>query len=244
MLLHFLVALRFLTIFSFGKNISDKSNVLARSMVFFPLVGFLIGIFSWELFVFTRSIFPERFSVFILIAGPVLFSGGLHVDGFSDFCDGFFGGKNKADILRIMKDPHIGSWAVVGVIFLMLAKFELLQALPGRNVFFLMAMVCSRWAQVALSFFLPYAGTGGGLGEMVARKIGRRELIGATLFLLPIFFWARIPGVIVFAALVVFLVLLGYFFHRRIGGITGDLLGATSELSELFVYGLATAVVR
>lgn len=213
-------------------------------MVFFPLIGFLVALISLAVTFALGKWFPPSFSSLMLVLLPVLLTGGLHIDGFADFCDGFFGGTNKADVLRIMKDSRIGTWAAVGVTFLILGKFELLQALPNRSIFFLMAAACSRWAQVALCFYLPYAGAGGGLSEGVAGKVGFRELFGASVFVLPLFFWTRIEGCFIFGGLAVFLILLGVFFRRKIGGITGDLLGAASELSEIFIYVFAIILFK
>ena len=139
-------------------------------------------------------------------------------------------------MLRIMKDSRIGTWGALGIALLILSKFELLQNLPEKAGFFLLAMTASRWAQVGLSFCLPYAGSGGGLGESVALKIGSRELVGATIFLFLPVLWLRAKGLVVLGCLFAFLVLLGIFFKRKAGGLTGDMLGAASELTELFVF--------
>lgn len=237
-------AIRFLTVFKFPFRPAEvmklHDRALPRSMVFFPLVGFLIGILSFGLYLLFGSFFPPRIATFVLLIGPIVMSGGLHMDGFADFCDGFFGGNDKADVLRIMKDSSIGVWGALGMVLLVLVKFELLLALPSMIAFFLLAMTASRWAQVVLCFYLPYAGLGGGLSEQVAGKIGRREIFGATLFLIPFFFWLGKEGFFIMAGLVLFLFLLGIYFKKRIGGITGDLIGTISELTEVFVLLSAT----
>lgn len=240
----FVVAIRFLTVIPIGLEDEVKKRSLATATIFFPFVGFLIASLSLAITLALEKWFPENLSNLMLVLLPILLTGGLHVDGFADFCDGFFGGTHKADVLEIMKDPRIGTWGGVGVTLLILWKFELLQALPDRSIFFLMALTCSRWAQVALSFYLPYAGEGGGLSETVAHKVRFREFFGATLFLLPLFFWVRIPGCLVFAGLITFLFLLALFFRKRIGGLTGDLLGATSELSEICIYIFAVVLIK
>ncbi len=240
----FVTAVRFLTVIPFPTKSDVEPRSLATATVFFPLIGFLIALASLVLTLALEKWFPANISNLMLVLLPILLTGGLHVDGFADCCDGFFGGTNKADVLQIMKDPRIGTWGATGVTFLILSKFELLQALPNRFVFFLMAAACSRWAQVALSFYLPYAGAGGGLSEMVARKVGFREFFGATLFLLPFVFWVRIPGCLVFVGLIITLFLLARFFRRRIGGLTGDLLGAASELSEVCIYLFAVVLIK
>ena len=213
-------------------------------MVFFPAAGLLIGGLSLGLFRISETFFPPRIATLVLLIAPILMSGGLHVDGFADFCDGFFGGKEKSDILRIMKDSRVGAWGALGVALLVLTKFELLQTLPFKAPFFLMAMAASRWSQVLLSFYLPYAGLGGGVSEYVASKVGLREVLGATLFLIPLIFWLQKEGVFILGGLALFLFLLGFYFKKKVGGITGDLLGAASELTEVFVLLLATSGIQ
>ncbi len=205
-------------------------------MIFFPLVGFLIGCLSWTCYEIIRSVLPENAACLIaLVFLPIFFSGGLHADGFADFCDGFFGGSKREDILRIMKDSRIGAFGALGLLFLILLKFELLKVFAFKYSFFILAMTASRWAQVAFSFYLPYAGPEGGLGAATAGKVSLRELAGATLTLILV---AASIGVSGFETLVVLLPLLaalGIFFKRKIGGVTGDLLGASSEMTELIV---------
>ncbi|OGW84954.1 MAG: cobalamin 5'-phosphate synthase [Omnitrophica bacterium RIFCSPHIGHO2_02_FULL_46_11] len=236
---HFFQALKFLTVIPFPKHFLCKKERLAPSMLFFPLVGFLIGVISFGFFALSHRFFPTQIATLILLATPIVVSGGIHLDGFADFCDGFFSGRAKADILRIMKDSRIGAWGAAGITLLLLGKFELLQTLPDLRFFFV-AVVFSRWAQVALSFYLPYAGEKGGLGESVAQKVKIHEFFGATLFLLPLMFWLGWHSLLVVLAAIVFIAILGIYFFKRIGGLTGDLLGAASELAELFIFLLAS----
>lgn len=239
----FLNALRFLTVLPLPSNTQNRPGDLARSMFFFPAAGLLIAAVSYVFFTAALHVFPPRIAFLILLAAPVVITGGLHLDGFADSCDGFFGGKNKEDMLRIMKDPRLGSWGVLGMVLLILSKYELLQVMPSAAVFFL-ALAASRWSQVALSCFLPYAGTGGGLGEEVAGKTGFRELAGATFFMLLPVFWMPKNGLIILVLLLPVLFLLGLYFKKKIGGVTGDLFGAAGELAEVFVLLAASGLAH
>lgn len=237
----FFSALRFLTVLPLPSHGQDKEN-LARAMFFFPLVGFLIGALTLGIDFFFQKIYPPSISTVFLVAIPIILTGGIHIDGFADFCDGFFGGKDKEDILRIMKDSHIGVFGATGIVLLLLTKYQLLQIVPARDLSFLLAMTASRWSQVAVSCFLPYARPGGGLGDLVARKISFPILAGATilvlLFIILTGFWL---GLYSFMGLIFLLCLLCGFFYIKIGGITGDLLGAASEMSEVFILFLLAA---
>lgn len=237
-------ALRFLTIAPIPTPSRKKEGDLARSMFFFPLVGFLIGIVSLWIYAWLRPYFSERAANLALLAIPIFLSGGLHLDGFADFCDGFASAKSKEETIRIMKDSRIGVWGAAGVCLLLIAKLELLMDLPMKAAAFLMAMTASRWSQVVLSYFLPYAGRAGGLGEAVAHRVGLRELIGASFFLFLATISMEWLGLVVFFGLLVFLGLLSALFVKRVGGVTGDLLGAASEGTELFILTLVTLLYR
>ncbi len=229
----FLQAVRFLTLIPIP--FLKKETDLARSMFFFPLVGclmamvtvFLTHILSLDLFL--------RLEALGLLTFPILLSGGLHLDGLSDFCDGFFGGRTKEDTLKIMKDSRIGAWGTLGILLALFWKWELLTSLSVRASALILSMTASRWGQVVLAYFLPYANPEGGLGQSVAKKVKIRELIGATAFLTLVIFFLKGPGLLCFLALVPFLGALGFFFYKRIGGVTGDLLGAASELTEVYL---------
>lgn len=224
-------ALSFLTIIPLP---GIRKGNLKRAMIFFPLVGFLIGAVSLMILLGLSTSLLPRLEALILVTLPILLTGGLHLDGFADFCDGF-GGKNKEEILRIMRDSRVGVWGAAGVVLLLIWKMELLAALPSRGGAFLLSLTASRWAQVVLSYFLPYANPEGGLGESVAKKVKVRELAGATGFLAVLIFFLGAPGLVTFLALLPFLALAGFLFFKRVGGVTGDLLGAASEATEVYV---------
>lgn len=234
MLSEFLEAFRFLTILPLPR--AKKETSLARAMLFFPLVGFLIGIATLTVTQLLSLDLFLRLEALSLITIPIFLSGGLHIDGFSDFLDGFFGGKDKNEILTIMRDPRIGVWGALGVFLLLFWKWELLASLANRGPALLFALTSSRWAQVVLSYFLPYANPQAGLGSAVAKKVTLRELVGASAFFAVIVFVSRGSGVLCFLVLLPFLAGLGWLFHKRVGGVTGDLLGAASEMTELFIF--------
>lgn len=234
MVSYFLHAVRFLTVLPLpGK---EKEKNLARAMFFFPLVGFLIGIISLVMVQGLSLPVFIRLEALGLVTFPLLLSGGLHLDGFADFCDGFFGGKDKEEVLQIMRDSRIGVWGAAGVTLLFFWKWELLASLSHRGSALLLALSASRWAQVVLAYFLPYANPRGGLGEGVAQKVRIRELAGASGFLFLFIFFLGARGVLTFVSLVPFLAGIGFLFWKRLGGLTGDLLGAASEATELFIF--------
>ncbi|MBI4115995.1 MAG: adenosylcobinamide-GDP ribazoletransferase [Candidatus Omnitrophica bacterium] len=228
-----LSAIRFLTILPLPR--AKKETDLAKAMFFFPLVGILIGILTLAITrVLSLDIFGQL-EALSFITLPIFLTGGLHVDGFADFCDGFFGGRDKEEILKIMRDPRSGVWGILGVALLVVWKWQLLASMSRRTSALFLCLTASRWSQVVLAYFLPYGNPSGGLGEKVAKKIGPRELIGASSFFGLIVFFLGANGLVTLLALIPFLAGVGFLFYKRIGGITGDLIGATSEAVEVFV---------
>ena len=231
----FRLAVSFLTIIPVPQKRKSTKVDLAEAMIYFPLVGLLIGGASLLVYELVRPHLPHSLAVFVLFVVPIVLTGGIHMDGFADFCDGFFSGRPQADTLRIMKDPRLGAWGVLGLILLVVVKYELLKVIAVPAPYLMMAMIASRWSQVALAYALPYAGQTGGLGEAVAGRIGFRQLLGATGLSLLFFPLSDYMGTVLVLPLLIFMLMLGLIFRRKIGGLTGDLLGATSEMVEVFI---------
>ena len=122
----FFVALQFLTIFPLKiRDIEEQE--LGQSLVYFPVVGAIIGLISvFSLFIFS-SILPSSTTNVLILIILMFITGAIHLDGFADTCDGFYAGKDKENILQIMRDSHIGVMGVMGLIGILLLKFTLLE---------------------------------------------------------------------------------------------------------------------
>src|ERR671922_2859676 len=132
----FALALRFLTIVPWPRSEVRRPEDLGASMAFYPVVGALLGSGLLGVYLAGSAAFPDGVLRPALVVLLVILTGGLHLDGLADVCDGFYAGRTKADVLRIMKDPHLGTMAVVGIISVLLMKAMLLSSLPA-------ALVCS-----------------------------------------------------------------------------------------------------
>jgi adenosylcobinamide-GDP ribazoletransferase len=238
-------ALGFLTIYPLQASDTWTPETLGSSMVYYPLVGTCIGLTLWGLVVLLSVLFPPPIVSVLVLVAALLVTGGLHMDGWADLIDGLSGSYNREDALRIFKDPHVGSMAVAGVVLIVLVKYACLNTLAPaalRPALVLMATL-SRYAMVQLACFSPYARATGGTGEPFVRGIRLRHHIGALLLALgSVLFFGGWRGVCI--GVFVGLVTLGLqvYFYRRLGGITGDVLGATNELHEALVLLLATVV--
>lgn len=242
------LAIRFLTIIpvisfsSSNKTNQDEEGLaedFANSMAFFPLVGMLIGM----LLVFLRRIFyclpvsPLIGDTLILIVW-IWLSGGLHLDGFADSVDGFLGGHNKEEILNIMKDSATGAKGLVALVSLLLLKFVLLVEMPLflKDAVLFFTPTIGRWSMVIAAFLGKPARLKNSIGKLFMDYIGWREVIFASLTLAVggclLFKLYFLPLVIV--GMVIVILILKYC-QKKIGGISGDILGATNEIVEVSI---------
>ncbi len=217
-------AFSLLTVLPMGATLVPQPG---RSFAWFPLVGLVIG--GALTAVATWSPLDSDLSAFLVLAFWVLISGGLHLDGFGDCCDGLLASADPARRREIMKDPRAGVLAVAGLVLLLLGKWLAIRAAPPEALW--LAPVLGRWAMVWAAQRLPYAG-GNGLGARFRPGLGPRQVIiaSASVCLLMTQAILLIPWLLVF----VFTQIFGGWAGRRLGdGITGDVYGAICELSEL-----------
>ncbi len=233
------IALQFLTRIPvhFTFIVSDKQ--LGRSVLYYPLVGLLIGALLLA-GSFLLAAVPVSLQAAIILTVWVLLSGGLHLDGLADCADAWVGGLgDRQRTLNIMKDPSAGSVAVIILVLLLLLKWNALQLVLITQQWqgLLIAPVLGRTALLILMLTTPYIRKNG-LGEKLIQNLplaSTRVLIfGVLLF---IFLLAGFLPILL-AGLVVMWV--RYTAVQRLGGVTGDIYGATVELVEMMVLlGLA-----
>jgi adenosylcobinamide-GDP ribazoletransferase len=238
-------AFGFLTIYPLRASDTWTPETLGSSMAYYPLVGTCIGCALWILYVLLSVLFPAPVVSVLLLGGLLLVTGGLHIDGLADTVDGLNGGYNREETLRIFKDPHVGPMAVVSVGLVLLVKYASLTALTSEAMLpsLVLMATLSRYAMVQLACFSPYARATGGLGEPFVHGIRQEHFVVALLFTLcSSLLFGGVRGVLI--GLLVGLGALGSqaYFRKRLGGITGDVLGATNELGEALVLILATMV--
>jgi adenosylcobinamide-GDP ribazoletransferase len=210
---------------------------LQRAAAWFPWVGALVGAVAaaaWWLAREAAGLSPELASG-LSLAASVLVTGAFHEDGWADVCDGFGGGLTKEGTLTIMKDSRLGTYGVVGLILMLGLKWQALAALPSAVVpAALVGMhVASRAASGCLIAALPYVSEAG-KSKPLARRLGSGRLLwvvatgSAALALLPADCRFSVA-----AGMILSMAGMGRWFWSRIGGYTGDCLGAAQQVGEL-----------
>jgi adenosylcobinamide-GDP ribazoletransferase len=241
MLHKFITALQFLTVFTVKKDHEVDENDLARSMVYFPFVGFVIGIVLVYADKVLLRLFPDTISNIFLILLSVLITRALHIDGLADSIDGIMGGKDWESRLAIMRDSRIGTAGVVSIFFVLLIKYICLNNLfdEYKAAALLTAPAFSRWAQMLMMFEANY-GRENGMGKAFVGHVRLGGLITAsviTVGLSGFVIYQYNTRTAVLAVGIPLAVGLATFFWRlfvvrKVGGITGDSVGAISEMNE------------
>lgn len=232
----FLRALQFLTIIRVSKDLEMTEEQLGGSMAWFPLVGLVLGLILAGVRYAVDMVLPSSVADVIAIIILVVLAGSLHLDGLADTVDGLAGGRDRERILAIMKDSRIGSFAVVALILVILLKVVALIEVPADMKYqtLLVIPVLGRWSTVVLASFFLYARSGPGVAQAFTQFAGKKELLVSSLItaalMIGLFLWY---GVLIVAITGCFTMLFGLFFKRRIGGVTGDIMGAACEVVEV-----------
>lgn len=239
----FLVALQFLTRLPVRLASQPGEKELGYSLLFYPLVGFIIGLILIGLGWVLHNT-PTLVTAALLVAAWILLTGGLHLDGLSDSADAWIGGMgDREKTLTIMKDPNCGPAGVVAIVLVILLKFVMLYTLVSANewIALLLAVILARTLLPLLFLTTPYVRSNG-LGASLAAHQPRRLsiFIIVTTFVLIILLTDIPYFLLSFAAIITFL-FLRYLMLHRIGGTTGDTAGALVEIAETTV--LLTSVI-
>lgn len=239
----FRLALQFLTRLPLSAPYSQEA--MRQSPRWYPAVGVVVGALAGLAFVLGAWVFTPQIGVWLAMATAVGVTGALHEDGLADACDGLGGVRPKERVLEIMRDSTIGAYGVLGLIFIIGAKALALQELPAADVLFVLIAghAVSRAAMVWVMASSDYVRQNGA-GSAVAGGIDRSAVIVALcttgLALLPLVFCIRLEAILCgLAGLVLAQVLMRRWYEPRLGGYTGDCLGAVQQCSEVgFYFGI------
>ncbi len=241
----FLTALMLLTRVPVGRWCVHSREAVEASVAFFPLVGALVGLVAVAALVLGSLSFTAKLTALLCMLASVLLTGGIHEDGLADSADGLLGGTTPARRLEIMKDSRLGSFGALALWFALSAKWILLCELLDAGLFLacraaFLAHFLGRAAAVGMLHLQPHVGNDPGRARPFCERLPRPRLVAALLppvaGCLLLFPLTAVP-ILACVTLVVFGA--AGFFQKRIGGITGDCLGATVLITELAVLAMA-----
>ena len=245
----FLLAVQFLTRLPVRSRHLYTEARLAAATRYHPLVGALIGAFSGGVFWLAHLVFPANLSVVLAVAASLVATGALHEDGFADTCDGLGGGATRERALEIMRDSRLGTYGAAGLGLMLAAKVLALAAAPPETVPWLLiaAHAASRSSAVLALATGTYA-RDAGVAAPVADAVGRGSLAlalatGAAAVCVPLAAAAPVAVLAGLGGLAAGHVAMRGLYERKLGGYTGDCLGAVQQTSELGMYlGVAAAL--
>lgn len=229
-------AFAFLTVIPVGRFTREiQDGDVKASRFAYPIVGLVLGLLFAGL-----SVLLQRWGIaapvaaFLLVAGLAAFTGGLHLDGLGDTADGIFLWGDPARRLEVMRDPRIGSYGLIAIVLGLLGKFAALSSLTGRSRALALfgAIAVSRTLLLVSAGRAPYARPDGTGRLIIEATTPQESLAAAAVALLTASLASQRPGLAAGLLALATTLALTHIAKHRLGGISGDILGASVELSE------------
>jgi adenosylcobinamide-GDP ribazoletransferase len=231
----FFTALQFLTLFPCPARTEYADAEAGRAAIFFPVIGLILGSILVAVNFLLEPFASAGLLSVILVSLLAFMTRGLHLDGVGDTFDGLGAGGGRDRVLTVMDDSHIGVFGLVAIVLVLFFKIHALESMDvDRWRALLVSTILGRWAMVLLAYGSTAAKDG--LGARLINHLQTKHFLIATLLtlLLVALIWRR-NGIVMMAWVAIFTVASKKYFHRRLGGVTGDTCGAIGELSETSV---------
>ena len=227
----FILALQFLTRLPINVAIDFNSENLRRSTFFYPYVGLFLGAIATIPY-YLFSPYNKQVSAFMVLLLMIFLTGGLHLDGLSDTADGFFSNRDREGTLEIMKDSRIGAFGVISLILIILFKYILILSLDTNlPVAMALSMGNSRLTTLLQIAFKKNARPGG-LGDMIHQAHSKPYIVTTAIIYTLITLGLDLSFIIPLIISLIFGQFISLYSYKKIGGFTGDVYGASIELTE------------
>ncbi|HHP7241735.1 MAG TPA: adenosylcobinamide-GDP ribazoletransferase [Cyclobacteriaceae bacterium] len=235
----FFTALMFYTRIPCPQWVDHASNKLNDATKYFCIIGIIVGSLAALVFIISDSIFPKSVAILFSMVSSLLITGAFHEDGLADSFDGFGGGWTRDQILSIMKDSRVGTFGAIGLIMILLLKFQALLDLNSTLIPITMITghTLSRFFSASVIYSSNYVTEKGSKVKPVAQ--------GFSLVSLLVLFFTSWPLLILFKSWFIILATIPLilarsifinYFQKKIGGYTGDCLGAVQQITEVLFY--------
>jgi len=233
----FFNAWTFLTRLPSPSWVSYTEQTQAGSTKYLPWVGFVIGLITALTFWLFSLIFNDNIAILLSMLTSIWITGAFHEDGLADSCDGFGGGWDKERIITIMKDSRIGAFGVVGLIMILLLKFNAFIALQETFLTLVLGHSLSRFMPLLIIYSEIYTNDpNNSKSKDIARSLQKSELGFAAIPVLVCFLFLPFSYVSVILPTLLATLWMARYFRRWIDGYNGDCLGACQQVTELLIY--------
>jgi adenosylcobinamide-GDP ribazoletransferase len=243
-----ILMIQFMTRYPIPVQVEFTAERFVQGMKWMPLVGLLAALPAAAGYLLADALLGREVAAIVAVIGLITVTGGLHLDGIADTADGLFSYRSRERMLEIMRDSTLGTNGVIALVLTILLKYILLHNTPGIGgvLAVLITPVLGRVALTWHSAAARYAREERGIGDYV-NQTGLAQAAAATLlslFLVTslLVFWGVQPSLIPLVLLILHLppivlaVLFAAYLKRRLGGITGDTIGASIELAEILSF--------
>ncbi len=229
-------SLQFLTILPLGKLGDFPGH---RMVSYFPVAGLILGLLLALIDRALQYIFPLSIVSLMDLVFLAVFTGALHLDGLADTADGLFSHRSREEALRIMKDSRVGTMGILALIFVLGAKWAGITSLHEHRVYYLILIPAyARGAFTIAIYFLGYIRPEGGTAKDFF--VDNKSIGSLGWLLAPVAFslWLGFRGIILNGVFIGIVILVTLYYKKKLGGITGDMLGALGEVTEagLFLF--------
>jgi len=240
----YIIAMQFLTIIPLPFNLEWRKDDLGRSLALFPLAGLTIGALLAGLNWLIAPFLARPLTDALLITALAAMTGALHMDGLADVCDGIAARGSRERFLEVMKDSNVGAIGAVGLVLGVLLKWQALVAIPAESKWqaLLFFPTLARYCQVQ-TIVNARSARQDGLGSAIiaGAGIGRLTIAGIVTSAIAWFLFG-VKGITVLASAMLAAWLIRAWFNRKLGGITGDVIGCINELVEIMALVLISAL--
>ncbi len=242
---HLILAMQTMTRLPIHKQLDVTGEDYAKSVAWFPVTALSVGLVSALVYALTLLLGIPYLAALLSVIAAALFTGGFHMDGFADVCDAFFARKDKERTLEILKDSRMGTYGVLGLVFLVTIKTILIGTMGLQGILIVVAApICGKMPMAICAKLSSYPREQG-LAKYIIEQLSTGRmwacLIGCAALLVLLV--GPISAGIMAAAMLVVALLMTQCAKKRIGGATGDVLGTCNELGEIvFLIWMAVMV--
>ncbi|WML35986.1 adenosylcobinamide-GDP ribazoletransferase [Clostridium sp. OS1-26] len=243
---NFLLMIQFLTRIPVNISLPCEKDDFRRASIFFPVIGLVVGGIQWGVYKLLTNIIPINTVIIIILIVGVIVTGAIHIDGLGDTCDGFFAFKGSDRIIEIMKDSRIGTYACIAIVMDLLLKYTLFSFIvPKFSIALIAAPMISRCSVLFLGFKGKTAKSTG-TGNFFIGNVGIVQFIIGLIITVGVLSLLMTPRYIVILLIAALALSFAFnlFCEKRIGGLTGDTLGANNELVEILTLILISVILK
>lgn len=238
-----LLTIGFMTRIPIPMQLEVKEGDMEKGFITFPIVGIIIGLFDLAVFKLVEFVLPETIAILFSILANLCITGAFHLDGLADTVDGIYSARTRERMLEIMKDSRIGTNGAIALVFDLLFKFIGLSYCDIKWIPILLMPVAGKMVQGVIVYKAIYPRKKG-IGIYVGTVPAFAAIGAAVIGLIPFVIFYEVYGIIYWAILLVFAYFFRLYITGKIGGVTGDVMGAGSELSEVLYLFLLLAKAK